>query len=75
MVCKLNLSNFISLWKDRQSNFLKILAAKEVWEFVNIGGYDPGSLPENHEFAIIYSYKWIRGKNFSFNLNSLLGVL
>ena len=63
----------LKTWKSTIINFLiKNNSKKNLW-FVNIGGYDPFSMQEKHEFGLVIAINKLEAKK-ELNLNGLLGV-
>tara|TARA_B100000886_G_scaffold243406_1_gene170959 strand:+ start:85 stop:342 length:258 start_codon:yes stop_codon:yes gene_type:complete len=61
--CKINLRNVENLKiKKKFSN--KSNPKKNLW-FVNIGGYDPSSLQEKHEFGLVIATNKLKAKNIA----------
>ena len=59
---KINLKN-IKNKKLKNKNFLNGNASKNNLWFVNIGGYDPNSMQEKHEFGLVVASSKLEAKN------------
>jgi len=60
---KINLINF-EKDKIEKSQLVKNKAQKYLW-FVNIGGYDPSSMQEKHEFGLVVASSKLEAKNIA----------
>ena len=85
---KINLKNFEKNNIKNKQSLKQINPRKNLW-FVNIGGYDPSSMQEKHEFGLVVASssleaknraksKWLRGcrkkhKDDIASLNTLIG--
>ena len=58
--------NLIYLEKDKKDkkHLVKNKAKKNLW-FVNIGGYDPTSMQEKHEFGLVIATNKLEAKNIA----------
>ena len=61
---KINLKNIESK-KLKNKNFLNGNASKNNLWFVNIGGYDPNSMQEKHEFGLVVASSKLEAKNLA----------
>ena len=61
---KINLKN-IKNKKLKNKNFLNGNASKNNLWFVNIGGYDPNSMQEKHEFGLVVASSILEAKNIA----------
>ena len=61
---KINLKNIESK-KLKNKNFLNGNASKNNLWFVNIGGYDPNSMQEKHEFGLVVASSKLEAKNIA----------
>jgi len=61
---KINLKNIESK-KLKNKNFLNGNASKNNLWFVNIGGYDPTSMQEKHEFGLVIASNKLEAKNIA----------
>ena len=61
---KINLKN-IANKKLKNKNFLNGNAVKKNLWFVNIGGYDPNSMQEKHEFGLVVASSKLEAKNIA----------
>jgi len=61
---KINLINFEKYKIDENQLVKKNKAKKNLW-FVNIGGYDPTSMQEKHEFGLVTDSTKIEAKNIA----------
>ena len=59
---KINLINFDKNKIDKKQLEKKNKAKKHLW-FVNIGGYDPSSMQEKHEFGLVVAKSSLEAKN------------
>jgi len=59
---KINLRNLENL-KDNNNKFTKKINTKKNLWFVNIGGYDPSSMQEKHEFGLVVASNKLEAKN------------
>ena len=49
----------------KNKNFLNVNASKNNLWFVNIGGYDPNSMQEKHEFGLVVASSKLEAKNIA----------
>ena len=56
--------NLIYFEKDKKQLVKKNKAKKHLW-FVNIGGYNPTSMQEKHEFGLVIASNKLEAKNIS----------
>ena len=61
---KINLINFEKDKIEKKKLVKKNKAQKYLW-FVNIGGYDPSSMQEKHEFGLVIASSKIEAKNIA----------
>jgi len=61
---KINLRNVENLIINNNKFSNKYKAKKKLW-FVNIGGYDPSSLQEKHEFGLVIAKNKLEAKNIA----------
>jgi len=61
---KINLINFEKDKIDKKQLFKKNKAKKYLW-FVNIGGYNPNSMMEKHEFGLVIASNKLEAKNIA----------
>ena len=61
---KINLRNVENLKINNNQLPKKITKKKNLW-FVNIGGYDPSSLQEKHEFGLVIAKNKLEAKNIA----------
>ena len=61
---KINLINFEKNKKDKKKLVKRNKAKKYLW-FVNIGGYDPTSMQEKHEFGLVIASSKLEAKNIA----------
>ena len=61
---KINLINFEQDKLDKNHLVKKNKAQKYLW-FVNIGGYDPNSMQEKHEFGLVVASNPLEAKNIA----------
>ena len=61
---KINLINFENDKIEKNQLFKKNKAKKYLW-FVNIGGYDPTSMQEKHEFGLVIASNKLEAKNIA----------
>ncbi len=61
---KINLRNVENLKIKNNKFYNKSYAKKNLW-FVNIGGYDPTSLQEKHEFGLVIATNKLEAKNIA----------
>jgi len=61
---KINLRNFEKNKIDKKKLVKKNKAKKYLW-FVNIGGYDPTSMQEKHEFGLVIASTKLEAKNIA----------
>ena len=61
---KINLKN-IGNKKFKNKNFFNVNASKNNLWFVNIGGYDPNSMQEKHEFGLVVASSKLEAKNIA----------
>ena len=59
---KINLKNFEKNKIKSKQAFSQINLQKNLW-FVNIGGYDPSSMQEKHEFGLVVASSSLEAKN------------
>ncbi len=59
---KINLKNFEKNKIKKKQSFNQINPKKNLW-FVNIGGYDPSSMQEKHEFGLVVASSSFEAKN------------
>ena len=59
---KINLINFEKAKIEKKQLLKKNKAIKNLW-FVNIGGYDPSSMHEKHEFGLVIASNKLEAKN------------
>jgi len=59
---KINLKNFEKNKIKNKQSFNQINPKKNLW-FVNIGGYDPSSMQEKHEFGLVVASSSLEAKN------------
>ena len=59
---KINLKNFEKNKIKNKQAFSQINVQKNLW-FVNIGGYDPSSMQEKHEFGLVVASSSLEAKN------------
>ena len=61
---KINLRNVEELTINNKKSYDKSCTKKYLW-FVNIGGYDPSSMQEKHEFGLIVASNKLEAKNIA----------
>ena len=61
---KINLINFENDKIEKNQLLKKNKAKKYLW-FVNIGGYDPTSMLEKHEFGLVIASNKLEAKNIA----------
>ena len=61
---KINLKNFEKNKIKNKQSFHQINPQKNLW-FVNIGGYDPSSMQEKHEFGLVVASSSMQAKNIA----------
>jgi len=61
---KINLKNFEKNKIKNKQSFNQINPKKNLW-FVNIGGYDPSSMQEKHEFGLVVASSSLEAKNMA----------
>ncbi len=62
---KINIRNVENLKINKKNKFSdKSNSNKKLW-FVNIGGYDPSSLQEKHEFGLVIASNKLEAKNIA----------
>ena len=61
---KINLINFERDKKDAKQLLKKNKSKKHLW-FVNIGGYNPTSMQEKHEFGLVIASNKLEAKNIA----------
>ena len=61
---KINLKNFEKVKIEKKKLIKKRKAKKYLW-FVNIGGYDPSSMQEKHEFGLVTALNKLEAKNIA----------
>ena len=61
---KINLINFERNKIGKKQLVKKITSKKNLW-FVNIGGYDPTSMQEKHEFGLVIASSKLEAKNIA----------
>jgi len=61
---KINLRNFEKDKIEKKKLVKKKKAKKYLW-FVNIGGYDPSSMQEKHEFGLVIAPNKLEAKNIA----------
>ena len=61
---RINLKNIKSI-KLKNKNFLNGKSSKNNLWFVNIGGYDPNSMQEKHEFGFVVASSKLEAKNIA----------
>ena len=61
---KINLINFENDKIEKNQLLKKNKAKKYLW-FVNIGGYDPTSMQEKHEFGLVIASNKLEAKNIA----------
>ena len=59
---KINLKNFEKNKIKTKQSFNQMNPSKNLW-FVNIGGYDPSSMQEKHEFGLVVASSSLEAKN------------
>ena len=59
---KINLKNFEKNNIKNKQSLKQINPRKNLW-FVNIGGYDPSSMQEKHEFGLVVASSSLKAKN------------
>ena len=69
---KINLINVENHKREKKQLVKKIKPKKTLW-FVNIGGYNPTSMQEKHEFGLVIASNKLEAKK-KLSLNGLLGV-
>ena len=69
---KINLINFEKNNVDKKQLVKKNKTKKYLW-FINIGGYDPTSMQEKHEFGLVTASNKLEAKNIA-KSNGLLAV-
>ena len=60
---KINLKN-IGNKQTKKINLIQRKIQKKLW-FVNIGGYDPSSMQEKHEFGLVVASNPLKAKNIA----------
>ena len=61
---KINLRNFENFKINNNKFSKKSKSKKNLW-FVNIGGYDPSSMQEKHEFGLVIAKNKLEAKNIA----------
>ena len=61
---KINLKNIENKQLKNNKNFNENTSKKNLW-FVNIGGYDPSSMQEKHEFGLVVASDKLEAKNIA----------
>ena len=61
---KINLINVEKKELEKKQLVKKIIPKKNLW-FVNIGGYDPTSMQEKHEFGLVIASSKLEAKNIA----------
>tara|TARA_A100001035_G_scaffold110601_1_gene86760 strand:- start:257 stop:841 length:585 start_codon:yes stop_codon:yes gene_type:complete len=61
---KINLKNIENKKLKNKKNFYGNYTKKNLW-FVNIGGYDPTSMQEKHEFGLVVAKSKLEAKNIA----------
>ena len=61
---KINLKNIENKKLKNKKNFYGNNTKKNLW-FVNIGGYDPSSMQEKHEFGLVVANSKLEAKNIA----------
>ena len=61
---KINLINYEDKKLKNKKYFNENTSKKNLW-FVNIGGYDPSSMQEKHEFGLVVAFDKLEAKNIA----------